>query len=252
MNNNENFALNGACLDCKKASFNFCKAEDGYNGRVKAIEENEQKLGEKPSIYQATIAICAVVAAAGLAFLEVYNSSQGLASLGIPTWTSYCIGGVVFILGMLSGENLGEGLRTMKRSEFNGKRVMNAKTITGIVMTIMFLLLQFAISYTAFAESGTSVFVFVYVMLISIFELLVGAIFWKGSILTIGILIARVKNKYIKYRMGKLSARAEKLWQKYLYSCAKSSIAVTPIAMTTYIKRAIDYYNGRYTAPYPF
>src|ERR1044071_719124 len=170
---NETYALGGAYLKAKKSGFSFCKAEDRYNKRMKAIRDRIEKIGESPSFYQTIISILIIGIAVGLGYLEATSCSQGISALGFSEKASFYVGWVICCLGLIAGEQLGEGLRTIKRNEFTGKWVPNAKTLTGGILTIIYLAAQFSISFAAYSASGTSFFVVIYVLLISLFELLV-------------------------------------------------------------------------------
>lgn len=232
--NTETYALGGAYLKAKKSGFSFCKAEDRFMKCMKAIQAKIDKMQESPSFYQSILSILAVFVALGLGYLEATNCSQGISSLGVSEDVSYYVGWVLCCCGLLAGEKLGEGLRALRRNEFTGKPILNDRIIAGGVLTIIYLAAQFSISYAAYSESGSSFFIVIYVMLISLFELLVGAIFLKQSLSVVGnlfsrfgIMLSKLRSKLIIKRMNSTAKATEYYWQRYLFDLSKSAIPVT-------------------------
>lgn len=245
MNFNENYALGGAYLKSKKIAFSFCKIEKRHKNCIAWINREIEKLGENPSVYQGTMACLAVGVAIGLGYLESINCAQGVSSMGMSESVSFYLGWIICCAGLIAGEKLGDGLKNRKINEFTGKPIINSNIVSGVILSIVYLFTQFYISYSAANDSGSSFFIVIYVMLISAFELLVGAIFLKKSIMTIGILLTRIRRKYLLNKMSRLAARVEKLWQLYLYSLSKSSLPVTQAEEVPAIRRAREFHaNG--------
>lgn len=238
----EMYALGGAYLKAKKAGFSFCKAESRFVKCSKWIEDTIAKMKEEPTVYMGVIALLAILAAIVLGYIEAINCSQSLVGLGFSETSSIIIGWGFCCIGLIAGEEIAAGLQ--KKDEFTGKRIITPRAICGFVLTAVYLCGQYYLASQASAGSDGLGFMAIYVLLISVLEVLIGAIYLKSSITTISVLVAKLRMRFIQGRMGNASKRTEKYWQRYLFDLNKASIPITQADETPQVKRARDYYNN--------